>query len=1146
MSETLETPSPDWHNQAMIDAITAELSAVPVAIQDANPPRTLTIPRDSLLHDWIEIYWAALERTEFLDWASTYDIDFDTFNIKGDTLEASTLRDGVHVTQVFTLEDASGWWKVAPIIQAIAQKIDPAGHGLPHVGGKSKNPLHAFPRRIVLAFYGYPEPENRLQAKVIAAELKDSGFAPIGDTGHTTSALVSERTSQQQDYLTIAQELELALETLELEETPFNATELGRKRVSLMSSSLLASTLEAGATALQALIETGEFLELANLSSPHITCDYSAQVQKFFFTLSDGSVVERAQRLFITGLPAEALTLLIQLAGKTDTIISSDKKLRLDQVMECYGLSVSAEASGVEALVSRLRKHTWSDLPYVSEFIQSRGPVRSFTLAFGQVEDYRHISRRLEALSNKWEDQDPISLAEFSKPDPRSPLGVNIDAGKQQLLDFRSRADFQRLLKSKGLAADSRLLLTTGGHVGAPGKNEKWAEPTEDVEADSALKAARDRLRPVAERVGGSLRTNGQVSLAEMLRAYRILQPVKAASARIIAQWLKPMQLLRPGFMDHWHLLGKPGELGKLTDAQRKIVIDTTTVFLAQVEVPLLDYLCEGVISESTPAILGIKADFLISQILISARAHELGNQLLLNLFPDNGNATESRALNRDRLVLTALLLSFDPRAGQRSDTVIDQKLNDSFFWGESYSDVRRYIDGQFALRFVKHKPLATHLLLSGIAPEFLIRDIPEALRYMSSYAWVKLKQVVLFIEEGMPGMSRLMTYAELVALSELPVVSAVQTFRTQEVPAKLPLDWAISRGLIEERSATGLVTAGSEEARMKKAASAFDAHCLQLFHDLNKGFYAQVETPYTVALADLRRVFKDNVFLESKMLRSNSDSVLRSADPSTDLQTPQNKFSLVELHMANELKPDMKGWESTVLHVKLSEMTSAFARLKPVSGEFAKALEARLKLMKSAFAALIKEHFSQLPIMQRLDLEWNRFELFALHPVPSGRISLSGEDILNGPFAMILSCSGSFPRIYEIFMRDGTVRLRRDIDHSILVPATNSDVPRQLPFDAEAYLKGAKPEALASCRGIVKQLHIEGTPLTEDAHQAIPATFTSARINAIAATAVKQLFDAFEPSAVRRAQGAIKIEDVANSHATWQEFFRSLTPPGV
>lgn len=951
-----------------------------------------------------------------------------------------------------------------------------------------------------------------------------------------------------EDFLTIARELELGLETFDVEETPFDATELGRKRVSLTSGSLLAVTLEAGATALQTLIETGEFLELANLSSPHTICDYSAQVQKFFFTLSDGSVVERPQRLFTNGLPADSMTLLTQLAGKTDTIISSDKKLPLDQVMECYGFSVPTEAYDVEALISRLRKHTWSDLPYVSEFIQSRGPVRRYTHAFGQVEDYRHISRRLEALSDKWEDHDPISLEEFSKPDPRSPLGVNIETGKQQLLQFRSRADFQRLLKSKGLAADSRLLLTTGGHVGAPGKNDKWAELTEDVEADSALKAARDLLRPQAERVGGSLRTNGQVSLAEMLRAYKIMRPVKVASARIIAQWLKPMQVLRPGFMDHWHLLGKPGELGKLNDARRKIVIDTTAVFLAEVEVPLLDYLCEGVVSESAPVMLGIKADFLISQILVSTRAHELGNQLLRNLFPNGGNATEARALNRDRLVLTALLLSLDPRAGQRSDTVIDQKLNDSFFWGESYSDVRRYIDGQFALRFVKHKPLATHLLLSGIAPEFLIRDIPDALRYMSSYAWVKLKQVVLFIEESMPGMSRLMTYAELVALSELPVVSAVQTFRAQEVPAKLPLDWAISRGLIEERSATGLVTASSEEARMKKAGSAFDAHCLQLFHDLNKGFHAPFETPYTVALADLRRVFKDNVFLESKVLHSTVEGGTKSADQSPDLKTPLKKLSLVELHMANELKPDMKGWESTLLHMKLSEMTSAFARLKPVSAEFTKILEARLNLMKSAFAALIKEHFSQLPIVQRLDLEWNRFELFALHPVPSGTVSASSNqgNLPSGPFAMILSCSGSFPRIYEIFMRDGTVRLRRDIDHSVLVPATNSDVPRQLPFDADAYLNGAKPKALASCRGIVTRLHIEGTPLKEDPHQAIPATFTSTRINAIAATAVKQLFDAFEPSAVLRAQSAIKLEDVANSHATWLEFFRSLTPPGV
>ena len=1147
MSETLKTQSSDRHDQAMIRVITAELSTVPVANPDADPPRALSVPQTSLLHDWMEVYWAALERTEFLDWASFYDMDFDTFRLQGDTLQASTLKDGVRGTKVFTLEDDSGWWKVAPIIQSIAQKIDPAGRGLPCVGGKSANPLNVIPRWLVLAFYGYPEPENRLQARQIVDELNTSGFPAISDSGYSLSTLVSERTAQTEDYLTIATELEQALKASDYEKKPFAPLTLGKKRINLGSHSLLATTLAAGAVAFENLLETTPFLTLANQTTPFVNCDYSVREQKFFFTFTDGSIIEHPQRLFTAGLPAGSLTPLIQLAEKIATFISSDKKLPFEQLLECYGLTLPVTAEQTTELANRLRAHVWAELPYVSEFIQTREPVRRYTLDFGKVEDYRHISKRLAALSRNKADNDPVSLEEFSQPDPRSPLGINIEKGKHQLLQFRARADVQHLLKSKGLPGDSRLLLTTGGHVGAPGKNDKWAELTQDVEADSALLAARDRLRPMAALVGGSLRTNGEVSLGEILRAYKILRPVKASAAKIIGQWLEPLQVLRPGFMDHWYLLGKTGGLDRLTDERRKIVMETTHAFLADVEAPLIDYLCEGVVPDLTPPLLRIKADYLISQVLMSPRALKLAEQLLINLSPGGTASKEQRAHERERLLMAAIVLSLDPQAGLKAGIVIEQRLNDPFFWGLSYSEVRRFIDGQFALRFVKHKQLATHLLLSGIAPEFLIRDIPDTLHYMSAYDWVKLKQVVLYIEDEMPGMTHLMPYAELRKLSELPEVTAIQTFRARPIPATLSLDWAVSRGLVEQRPLTGSVTAASEQARLKKAGDAFDAHCLNLYFDYQKGFWAPYETPYTVALADLRRVFPDNVFLESQVLIAKAEHHAEGAERLPAVG-PQRKFSLVELHMANELKPDLKHWQSALSHVNLSEMTSAFSRLHSVPGVFAKVFDTRIKLMKNALTALIKERFSQLPILQRIDLEWNRFELFALHPVPTSPAGTTANlsDLPSGPFVMILSCSGSFPRTYEVFMRDGTIRLRRDVDYSVLVPSPPTDVPRQLPFDANAYLTGAKPEAVATCQGIIKRLPIAGMPLKEDIHQAIPATFTSTRINAIAATAVKQLFDTFEPAASLLAQRPIKLENVATRHQAWLAFFHSLTPPGV
>ncbi|WP_185066783.1 hypothetical protein, partial [Pseudomonas protegens] len=106
-------------------------TAVPV-VTAATPARTLEVPRPCLLREWMELYWTALERPEFLDWASRFHIDLDTLQIKGDTLQAQTPSNGSSDVRTFTLEDDSGWWQMAPMLLSISQRIDPAGLGLPY------------------------------------------------------------------------------------------------------------------------------------------------------------------------------------------------------------------------------------------------------------------------------------------------------------------------------------------------------------------------------------------------------------------------------------------------------------------------------------------------------------------------------------------------------------------------------------------------------------------------------------------------------------------------------------------------------------------------------------------------------------------------------------------------------------------------------------------------------------------------------------------------------------------------------------------------------------------------------------------------------------------------------------------------------
>ena len=112
MNDTMQPASPQ---QTLLQNLIDELIAVPV-VKPEDAERTLEVPRGCLLREWMELYWAALERPEFLDWASRFHIDLDTLRIKGATLEARAQTNGTANVRTFALDDDSGWWQVAPAL----------------------------------------------------------------------------------------------------------------------------------------------------------------------------------------------------------------------------------------------------------------------------------------------------------------------------------------------------------------------------------------------------------------------------------------------------------------------------------------------------------------------------------------------------------------------------------------------------------------------------------------------------------------------------------------------------------------------------------------------------------------------------------------------------------------------------------------------------------------------------------------------------------------------------------------------------------------------------------------------------------------------------------------------------------------------
>ncbi|WP_460371343.1 hypothetical protein ACOYXF_07520 [Pseudomonas sp. Tul1A2] len=1042
MSDTPPTLPPQ---QTLIQNLIAELTAAPV-ITPGTPSRTLEIPRSCLLREWMELYWTALERPEFLDWASRFHIDLDTLRLKGDTLQAQTPSNGTTNLRTFTLEDDFGWWQMAPMLLSIAQHIDPGRLGLPYIGGKSANPLYRFPREVVLAFYGYPEPQNAIQAEMIVAELKAGGLAAIDQNGNTTSAVVKERIAQLQDLKVIAETIDEVVRTSD----PFEQRSLANTPVSLNSASILATR----------------------------------------------------------GGPS----------------------FKLGQLLASYGWPQPVNVEEARVLAQRLRQHDWPPLPYVSEYVQTGIRIKHYQDEFADIEDCRHIVRRLEDLSWNKTPTAKIDLEELSEPIALSALGERIAIGQRDLLKLRSEPAFQAILQQHKLPADSQLLLTSTGHVGTSSEHG-WVTLTSQVEKHAGLKSYRDRLRNQAREAGGALRVSGQVSLAQMLGFYQISRPKTVQQALLIAKWERTNLHMRPGYMNHWYLLGQPGkQTERLTTEQRRIIVETTRAFMPKDSAPLIDYLSEGVDTDLPLATLKAKADYLISRILITPRAQALGN-VLLDKLAAPAHTKALLATNRERLLIAALILSLDATAGEHPDRIIGQPLNDNFFWGESYEEVRRFIDHQFGLTLVKNKTLATHLLLSGLAPEFLIRDIPANINYMSCVRWVSLKQIVLYIENRFPGVARLMTYGQLSALTKGQVPADFYTFLRSNACASAVLDWAVVRGLIQRKSDSS--TTLYDAVSLKRADIAFRKHNRQMSQFYRRAFMATFPTPATVALNDLRKIFADNAHLEDKTLflpASKNDC-----------------YSLIEMHLAARLSTDMQAWQSNHAQVSLTSMSASFARLRHVPTLFHAALAARLKQMKNAHIALIKEAFCRLPLAQRLDIEDNTVELLALQPLPFPAKNLAGQIKSAGdtaPFAIIALLRGTTHRVFEIFTQRSVVVLRRDIDIALLAPSAANAKAKSLPFDAQAYRNGTLPNTNATCNALITRLKVHGAPLPQQTRSDVPDTFSSKKVEAIATTAVRHLFDAYESQALQQALIAPALKDTDESQNQWLKFYAILSPP--
>ncbi|TFY88045.1 hypothetical protein DYL61_25090 [Pseudomonas nabeulensis] len=695
-----------------------------------------------------------------------------------------------------------------------------------------------------------------------------------------------------------------------------------------------------------------------------------------------------------------------------------------------------------------------------------------------------------------------------------------------------------------------------------------------EIAQDSMLRgAALERLKSLAARLDAVIRLDGKVSLAYVLKAHDLPLPDTRDAAWDLIDQLRnevplavppgcdlahsanalehfrhqlnvtPARLQSPRYANYWEALGQPQQ-GPLTLSaeQRVAVRQVVNATLSGRASGLLEYLA----GDLAPSFSTAMADVQVQQLLARPVARPLADQLMARVGWREGPVYWA---SRDALMLAAILLDLDPKAGESRYSVAGLNLNHSDFHGRPYRALRNHIElhlidtGRVTSRCVA---LAAHLLLAGIAPECLVRDIPQSLYFMSSHAWMVFKHGVLMAEELAPGAARLMEFADVMALATRQSDDAQENQWREHYATGPLIDWAQAQG---ELPAPSLTPDALNLVKDKLTSR------LQKLREASRHLVTPMTSRRSLALADLQRVFPGHGGLEEKCLRWVGSPL--GIPPHT--LPGHTLHSLVDLHMSGDLQPMHARWRSLDAKVDLNALLPRLVHLKPVLPLFNETATAHIANLKQAYTCAIQYLLAQLPLADRHHLQHGTLQLLVVRQparVPENRESLPEKMARTGRFGLWLRCEHhQVIHDYELFPLLNYIQKNHRLPahltlggHRLTVttgtphstePVTHLFTGSLLALDWPAYAEGLQPTSAARSTVVVDP--IATFDATLEPREAL--TFDAPRNRLLATTIVEKHFFLDIDTLLNQARGSTTLEDQRNSAERLSEALLNLIP---
>jgi hypothetical protein len=478
------------------------------------------------------------------------------------------------------------------------------------------------------------------------------------------------------------------------------------------------------------------------------------------------------------------------------------------------------------------------------------------------------------------------------------------------------------------------------------------------------------------------------------------------------------------------------------------------------------------------------------------------------------GETPSNRGLAQ--LLVTALLLDIDPSIGSpavrksiarlelyapsnvgRESAVICQEL-------QAFLVTKQMTTAGLA-------PVAAHLLLAGIAPEFTVKGVPSSL-LMGSVEWMSFCRAVVLAESVRKGASRVMNYAQIVAYAELEPLSEAQVHLRDMAMIGPMVDWALINGVV-----TSAELASKEKETTERALSAFQE-------------YADNFVPRFGRLPDRRMIAKEALEDAAPLCDILEDKVLYQHP---GLGASPTAACMIDLHMSGDLSggvwdrpeifpdnvysniPSLHGGVTNYQREKRHDPSVAsiheefprLRRLRPNDEEFHRQLRLYLTNLNRSLTATVKLALSN---MAHADLQAFltgavTFFTFRDHAIETSSFRIAGpftyevdyetrqgKDAATGRFGLLMCVSnGAELTAYELFTLRGELIKNNQLGNE-LVKRGLFQKPARLDFDGDLkkhdepiaktsfnidfskYMHGESPEYFAgSDRAIAEKLGV-------------------------------------------------------------------------